>query len=311
MRTYALPILAVWLALLSATTVYSGPCDGIKVIAHRGLSGRAPEESELSYLLAADLKADYIEMDVQRTKDGVLILNHDEQFLRTTNVQSVYPSRAENSINSFEWSEVERLLTGAAFNKKKTHFANLKFINSHIETLEEVIDLALSHPNHPGLYIESKNPNSYPGLEKDIVELLDRKYAFARLHVIFQSFDQQSLLTFQKLTQDVPIIYLSKAKTYSRLIRTDLKFARAHHFGIGPKFKTVGKTRLDAFLKLAHAQNTFVHFYTIDAQESLGELVQAKADGIFTNRADLLQRECKRATSRESEATISARLDLL
>lgn len=59
------------------------------VIAHRGASFDAPEETIPAYTLARDLGADYLEMDIQRTKDGVLIALHDDVLERTTNIAEV------------------------------------------------------------------------------------------------------------------------------------------------------------------------------------------------------------------------------
>lgn len=65
------------------------------VIAHRGMPQHAPEETFPSYLLAKELGADYLEADLQRTKDGVFICLHDNNLKRTTNIEDVYPDRAE------------------------------------------------------------------------------------------------------------------------------------------------------------------------------------------------------------------------
>jgi glycerophosphoryl diester phosphodiesterase len=60
------------------------------VIAHRGASYYAPEETAPAYLLARDWGVDYLELDLQRTKDGVLIALHDNNLRRTTNVEEVF-----------------------------------------------------------------------------------------------------------------------------------------------------------------------------------------------------------------------------
>ena len=68
------------------------------VIAHRGASFDAPESTAASYKLARDLGADYLEMDLQRSKDGVLFALHDDNLQRTTDVASKFPERKDLSL---------------------------------------------------------------------------------------------------------------------------------------------------------------------------------------------------------------------
>src|SRR5262245_49296160 len=71
------------------------------LIAHRGASAYAPEHTLAAYTLAIRQGADYVEQDLQLTKDGVLICSHDADLSRTTNVAAVYPDSAT-------WRDVER-----------------------------------------------------------------------------------------------------------------------------------------------------------------------------------------------------------
>ena len=65
------------------------------VIAHRGASFDAPESTAASYKLARDLGADYLELDLQRSKDGVLFALHDNNLQRTTDVATKFPERKD------------------------------------------------------------------------------------------------------------------------------------------------------------------------------------------------------------------------
>ena len=166
------------LLLISSIASAATPCKNFTVISHRGLSGRAPEESKIAYELAADLHTDFLEMDLHRTKDGVLIVTHDDTFERTTNIAKVFPTRAKALISTLNFNEIEKLETGTAFNQAHPEFANPKFVGQKILNLEQVVNLALHHPAHPGLYIETKSPELYPGIEKGLVDLLQRKNFF-------------------------------------------------------------------------------------------------------------------------------------
>ena len=64
-----------------------------KMVAHRGASAYAPEHTVAAYKLALLQGADYVEQDLQVTKDGILICRHDSTLERTTNVASLFPNR--------------------------------------------------------------------------------------------------------------------------------------------------------------------------------------------------------------------------
>ena len=71
------------------------------VIAHRGASFDAPESTAPAYLVARELGADYLELDLQRTKDGQLIALHDDTLERTTDVAKRFPERAKAPVSQF------------------------------------------------------------------------------------------------------------------------------------------------------------------------------------------------------------------
>ncbi|RMN94095.1 Glycerophosphoryl diester phosphodiesterase [Pseudomonas cannabina] len=133
-------------------------------IAHRGASFDAPEETIPAYTLARDLGADYLEMDIQRTKDGVLIALHDDVLERTTNIAQVFPTRVKDPVSSFTLAELKQLDAGSWFNKAYPDRARDSYAGLQILTLDEVIDIAEGGANKPGLYIETKVPNKIPGV---------------------------------------------------------------------------------------------------------------------------------------------------
>ncbi|KEZ67238.1 glycerophosphodiester phosphodiesterase, partial [Pseudomonas syringae pv. syringae FF5] len=142
------------------------------VIAHRGASFDAPEETIPAYTLARDLGADYLEMDIQRTKDGVLIALHDDVLERTTNIAQVFPTRVKDPVSTFTLAELKQLDAGSWFNKAYPDRARDSYNGLQILTLDEVIDIAEGGANKPGLYIETKVPNKFPGVEADLKKLL-------------------------------------------------------------------------------------------------------------------------------------------
>jgi hypothetical protein len=113
------------------------------VMAHRGASYLAPEETAWAYRVAKLVGADYLEADIQRSKDGVLIALHDDTLLRTTNVATVFPDRAQQPVSEFTWEELSRLDAGSWFNAKFPDRARPEFASARILRLDELCDIAL------------------------------------------------------------------------------------------------------------------------------------------------------------------------
>ncbi len=266
------------------------PCGA--VIAHRGASYYAPEETAPAYLLARDLGADYIEMDIHRTADGALIVHHDDTLERTTNVREVFPGREKNRISSFTLAEIRRLDAGSWFNSRNPDRGHKSFAGLAIPTLDEIIDIAGTAAEGPGLYIETKSPGLYPGIEKDLVRLLQRRGLIENQskngRVIFQSFSTGSLDRLAKLAPGIPRIYLVDKDTerdrggWGELVRA----ARAAGSGIGP----VGYLAYPWHTGPAHRAGLLVHVYTINLPWQMRLITLFGGDGIFTDRCDLLLR---------------------
>lgn len=195
------------------------------VIAHRGASFDAPESTAASYKLARDLGADYLEMDLQRSKDGVLFALHDNNLQRTTDVATRFPERKDSPATEFTIAELKTLDAGSWFNTAYPDRARPSYAGLKILTLDEIIDIAQGNPLHkPGLYIETKEPKQFPGIEHDLKEKLqDRgwlspagsKLAKSELavgqgkgKVVLQTFEKSSLELLEKEMPQVPKILL-------------------------------------------------------------------------------------------------------
>jgi len=195
------------------------------VIAHRGASFDAPESTAAAYKTARDLGADYLELDLQRSKDGVLFALHDNNLQRTTDVASKFPERKDSPANAFTMAELKTLDAGSWFNAAYPDRARPAFAGLKILTLDEIIDIAEGSAQHkPGLYIETKEPKQFPGIEHDLKEKLqsrgwlnpsESKPANSTLavgqgngKVVLQTFEKSSLELLQKEMPKVPKILL-------------------------------------------------------------------------------------------------------
>lgn len=175
------------------------------VIAHRGTIYWAPELTEAAFRWARNTGSDHMELDVHRSKDGVLIIIHDRTFRRTTNVAEVFPGRENDPIDSFTYAEIAMLDAGSPFNRLRPEQAREAFIGQDVPVFEDVFRIAegkriarnsdgrrifhvdangsyhfeyepdpADNGHRPGVYIEVKANENYPGIEEQIYEELTR-----------------------------------------------------------------------------------------------------------------------------------------
>ncbi len=181
------------------------------VIAHRGDSFNAPESTVPAYLLACKTGADYLELDLQRTKDGKLIALHDNNLKRTTNIAAVYPDRADDPVSTFTFAELEKLDAGSWFNQAYPERARQSFKGLKIVSLDQISEIAKACDSKPGLYIETKVPNLFPGIEADLKNYLASHGWLGKSQqgkIILQTFEKPSLIALQKEMPNVPKILL-------------------------------------------------------------------------------------------------------
>lgn len=297
------------------------------VIAHRGASYDAPESTRASYVLARELGADYLEMDLQRTRDGVLVVMHDDTLQRTTDVARKFPERKDKPISDFTLAELKSLDAGSWFNQAHPDRARDSYVKLHILTLDQVIDIAEANPAHrPGLYIETKVPQQFPGIERDLKHVLKARGWLQGEHkVVLQTFDKDSLMLLAKEMPRVPKVLLlwvgpgsiepqssvsfadsgekDKAAWYARQQPKDraeferwLDIAKAGGaVATGPSAAlTEGgeQSYMDLVQpwmnQLSHDKGLLVHVYAVDDPVDFHKVMDAGVDGIFTNRTDQL-----------------------
>jgi glycerophosphoryl diester phosphodiesterase len=137
--TACLSTLGLLLLTGCATTFHAGAPKGmVDVIAHRGASAYAPENTLASFAKAIELKADWFELDVHLTKDGQVVVIHDGSLERVAGIKK--------SVPEMTLAEIKLADAGASFAKE--------FAGERIPTLDETLALA---KNRVGIYIEIKS----------------------------------------------------------------------------------------------------------------------------------------------------------
>ena len=302
-------VYAVLLTTLIAclfSPVLPGLAQGKKqLVAHRGASGYAPEHTLEAYRLGLEQGADFIEQDLQITRDGVLVCLHDLTLEHTTNVEDVFPDRARTENNTKRWyvsdftlAEIKQLDAGAWFNEK--------FKGARVPTFTEAIQAVRGKA---GIYPETKAPEVYGnrGFAMEtllMAELkkhkLDAPKADPKTPVIIQSFSPASLrkLAFELKTKLPLVLLISNGGEKEWLTPTGLKEARKFASGIGP-----AKGLIEAnpqLVEWAHAAGLTVTPYTFraglsgkykDVREEMRHFLYTyNVDALFTDNPDQFPR---------------------
>ncbi|MGW9048117.1 glycerophosphodiester phosphodiesterase [Streptomyces lydicus] len=167
------------------------------VIAHRGASRYAPENTLAAVDAAHRRGLIWVENDVQRTKDGRLVVVHDTTLKRTTNAATVFPGRAPWRVGDFTAAEIARLDAGSWF--------GARFAGERVPTLDAY--LRRLERNGQRLLLEIKAPARYPGIEAGVVrELRARGWldsAHVRSRLVIQSFSVACVKTVHALLPQV------------------------------------------------------------------------------------------------------------
>lgn len=266
---------------VSATSVQGGA--GLLVIGHRGASYNAPENTFAAWDLALEANADFLELDLQMTSDGELVVMHDEKLDRTA--RGPRPD-CQGVIRTKTLQQLGRCEAGSWFNSKHRDRRNDDFIGLRIPTLAAVFE---RYGPRARYYIETKDPEAAPGMEEEVLRLIDQYGVFAadseQPGVVIQSFHPQSLRRIHALDSRIPLSQLVAKRESSRSIRARLAQIATYARGIGPERGDVDAELVQA----AHAAGLGVFPYTVNDAAEMRHLVELGVDGIFTDRPDLLR----------------------
>jgi glycerophosphoryl diester phosphodiesterase len=234
----------------------AGP--GILVIAHRGDSRAAPENTLPAFVSAIKAGADFVELDYYHSADGIPVVFHDADLDRTTNATALWGG-LKLKLGSKSLAELKQLDAGSWFGRE--------FAGTRIPTLAEALDTIQAGSM---TLIERKG-----GDPLTCIELLRQKELLNRL--VVQSFDWEYLAGCHRLAPDL---------TLAALGDKGLDSARLNEIGkTGASVVAWEDKDTDASTIAAiHARGWKAWVWTVDDPTRIGHLVQAKIDGIITNR---------------------------
>jgi glycerophosphoryl diester phosphodiesterase len=240
-------------------------------IAHRGASGTFPENTLSAFRAAIDAGADMCELDVQLTRDGSVVVIHDDTVDRTTD--------GKGKVAELTLEEIKRLDAGAKFkggarNLTPNPFPSGKGDRSveRVPTLDEVFDV---FGGKCGLNIELKAG----GLEAQVAHIMQARNAMS--DSIVSSFDWEYLKKIQQLHFNIRVGLLAEEKPIDLMMSAVAM--RAH--AINPRWDMVTAD----LCKAAHERGLKVYTWTVDADARMRALAECGVDGIMTNYPERLR----------------------
>lgn len=241
----------------------------VTVIAHRGSSGIAPENTAVAVKTAIKQDADFVEIDVQRTKDGKLVNFHDCTMERTTDVEERFPGRDSYRVSDFTWAELQTLDAGSWFDEK--------YAGEPLITVRDVIDQVRGKS---GLLAEISPCSHYTGLAEDLaVEFrsvpgyVDEALAAGQLGV--QSFEIDDAKAFHAAMPDVPIGKLDGQRP------TDAELVELSTWA--DQVNTSTNVTDEALIKRIQELGMESNVWTVNEPGRMRQLVGFGVDGIITD----------------------------
>jgi glycerophosphoryl diester phosphodiesterase len=254
------------------------------VIAHRGASAYAPENTLAAVDKAAELGIGWVENDVQRTRDGELVILHDDSLQRTTDVEEVFPDRAPWKVKDFTAGEIARLDAGSWFGRT--------YAGARVPTLEQYVARVDLH--HQKLLLEIKNPELYPGIEGQTLKVLSNEGWLDRRHakrLVVQSFSAASLRTVHGLKPGVKTGFLGTPSIAELpLYATFADQINPSHSSISAGYVSV----VHAFTG-PHGKPMEVFTWTVNSAVTTRRVTGYGVDGVITNRPDVVRKARRRA----------------
>ena len=254
--------------------------DDFLVIAHRGGRNLGPENTLYTFKRAVELGTDVLEMDLQTTSDGALVILHDRKVDRTTN--------GKGAVDSFTLSDLKKLDAGFRWSPDNSGSYPLRNKGVTIPTLTEVFK---AFPDtRINIEIKSSQVNTIQNFCRTI-----RDHGMSE-KVMVACFDSGKLGEFRSLCPEVATSTgASEAAMFYWLQWAHLESAYSPSAQALQIPEVYGQYRIATrrFLDAAHARNMRVHVWTVNDIESMQQLIDLGVDGIMTDYPERLEKILK------------------
>ena len=231
-----------------------------KVFAHRGASAYAPENTLAAFRLAHDMGADGVELDVQLTKDGEVVVIHDETLDRTTD--------GTGWVKDHTLTQIKELNASGG---------NAAYPHERIPTLDEVFDVLADSPL--AINIEIKDSLiPYPGIAERVLEMVDQRNWEYR--ITLSSFNHMTLAHIRQIGSLAYTGVLFADVLYEPWNYAHQLWATALH----PHFRYVDA--VPSVVAEAHNSLLEINAWTVNELDDIDRMLSRGVDGIITNYPD-------------------------
>lgn len=247
--------LLLYFCFTGCSNQWTLPEDDFMIIAHRGASGSAPENTIPAIIKAINDGANYIEIDVHQTLDNKIIAIHDYSVDRTTN--------SEGDIKNLTYAEIKKMDAGKWFSNE--------FEGTRVPLMEEIFDII---PDSVKLIIEVKGDSSeYPGIENNIVDIVNKSNLKNR--IILKSFDEDVLNKFKLLAPEIPrlLVYVFGFG----VLETDCQYLQHYELFLR-----------ESFVKSAQKEGYKIIAWGVQSECNMERVLSYGVDGIETDYPDIL-----------------------
>ena len=229
-----------------------------KIFAHRGYRAKYPENTLLAFRKAIETGCDGIELDVQLSKDGEIVIIHDESVDRTTN--------GSGAVCDMAYAELRGLDAG---------------LGERIPLLSEYFDLDEGLPLITNIDLKN-NVVPYEGMEKKVLEMV-RSYGLSD-RVIFSSFNHESVNKIKKLASDIPCGYICWGKLDGEALVESMKRTGVEF--IHPGLESIN----EVFMEVVRRYNLRISVWTVNSINETKRMIELGAYGVFSDDPLLLQK---------------------
>lgn len=233
-------------------------------IAHRGFSGKYPENTMRAFIEAVESGCDGIETDLHITKDGEIVICHDETIDRTTN--------GTGYIAEYNYKDLRGFDAGKKYSKD--------FLNEKIPSLDEFFE----YVKDKNLYINLELKNNIIQYEKIEEIVIKKTYKYnLQNNVILSSFNHYSMVKVKEIDNKIKtgLLYMSNlynVHEYAEKLKAD---------ALHPFYPAVFN---EDIVKEIHERGIIINAYTINEESDMKKMINLGIDGIITNFPDKLSK---------------------
>ncbi len=227
----------------------------MQVIAHRGYSGRYPENTMIAFKKALEARCDMIELDVHLTKDGIAVIIHDETLDRTTD--------GTGWVKDFSYKELQNVNASKLFPLRKQF--------ESIPTLEEYFEWVQNKEVKTNIELKT-NEYYYEGIEKTVLNLIE-KYKLEK-NVLISSFNHISISKIKEMASHIHCGVLVSGIGNAGGYCKQQGFEYYH-----PEYCTVSKESVEE----CNSYGIHTNVWVVDDLEGLENLYEWGCSGIITN----------------------------